>query len=382
MARPATSTSSTIGARRSIARASSVVAVELGRELVAAESGRSAAGEDDPGDPGVGSRRRIRGAAPRAPGCGPRGSVGGCPRRSRSSRIARTYFRLVSVASRKRRRGQRADPRVLEGHRGEAVVRGGRPGEVRCRCGRSGPTAWSARMPSGGQPASAAACGEARRRRDGQRRLEAAHRGDQRVGQAGGPSRIAQQRRPRGRGARSRRGRPAGRRRSFRAASASRRSIVARERSFRSSAARARGRARPALQRRGPVVGDHRLQRRGFQGGADVRAPAPSRAAASGRPGVTIGSVPCSSIRAASTASASPAGQRGGEPVEPLGGHPAPARARAADRNRGPGSRPRPRSATAAGGRLDRRRTWPPARRARASPPTGRRESRRRTEST
>ena len=94
-------------------------AVDRLGELVATEARRAAAGEDDRrDDPRRSSRADGGRRAARGPGRARPASAAGSPRRSRSSRMAMTYLRLVPVASRKaagvsgRARGQRERPAV------------------------------------------------------------------------------------------------------------------------------------------------------------------------------------------------------------------------------------------------------------------------------
>ena len=68
----------------------------MSRQLVATEPRRPATGEDDGGDP----HRPTGWRGARGPGTWPSGVRRRTPRRSRSSRIAMTYLRLVPVASR------------------------------------------------------------------------------------------------------------------------------------------------------------------------------------------------------------------------------------------------------------------------------------------
>ena len=179
------------------------------------------------------------------PGMWPSGVRCRIPRRSRSSRIARTYFRLVPVASRNAAGvsgPDRARSRATAARRWYARVDQAR--SVPRRTIR--PSATSARTPSGGQPAPAAAPSSDGGAGDVERRLEAIHRRDQlgreilreRGSRSASPRRA---RRPSLTRASSRRVISAVARSTYC------RSIVASERRRRRSAARARGSGSPGL---------------------------------------------------------------------------------------------------------------------------------------
>ena len=132
----------------------------------------------------IGSRPRRRAAA-RGPGRCPSGVRRRIPRRSRSSRIAMTYRRLVPVASRSAAGVSGAAVRERERLGRQRRVGAGGVGERRLEDDDPA-VALERADPLGRAPGGAGRVGEGRRRDDGERRLEAIHGGGERRIRGGG----------------------------------------------------------------------------------------------------------------------------------------------------------------------------------------------------
>ena len=162
-------------------------AVEGFGELVPAEPRRATAGQDDDGDRVLRGHRGPTPAAARGPGTWPASVRRRTPRRSRSSRMAMTNFRLVPVASRKAAGVRGPAPAIAVARAASSPIGRCRVGEIRLE--DDDPAAALEFADTGRRTGRRSRSrGEGRRRRDRQRSLEAVHRGQQGRVRRGGRS--------------------------------------------------------------------------------------------------------------------------------------------------------------------------------------------------
>ena len=132
-------------------------AVDAFGQLVSPEAARSAAGEHEAGDASGGHGAVTADRAARGPGTWPSGVRRRIPRRSRSSRMAITYLRLVPVASRSAAGVSGAVVGEPEGGRRDLVVGRSSRRRGRRRGRRCGPSVRARGSPPVGQAAARAA---------------------------------------------------------------------------------------------------------------------------------------------------------------------------------------------------------------------------------